>query len=62
MGFEELAAQARLEEIRRDIARWERGEAALAEFRGHAGRPKFHLSLPSRPQVLGWRPSRRLTD
>ena len=52
MFYEELLVQARLDDLRRDIERWHRGQAALAELR--AGQPQPRFGFRPRPRRGAW--------
>lgn len=60
MSFEELIVSARINELRRDIARWERGESALAELR--AAEPQSKSRFRIRPRRRAWSLNRELGD
>ena len=62
MSFEELIVAARVEELRRDIARWERGQAAIAELRDAQQHPGPRFSFRRRPLRRTWSLNREISD
>ena len=62
MSFEELVVHARVDELRRDIARWERGESALAELRAAQPQSRSRFGFRVRPRRRAWSLNRELGD
>ena len=54
MSFEELIVAARVEDLRRDIARWERGQSAIAELRDAHHEPKPRFGFRRRSPRRAW--------
>ncbi|MGH2632487.1 MAG: hypothetical protein ACRDG3_03670 [Tepidiformaceae bacterium] len=62
MSFEELAVEARIEEIRRDIARWARGQAVLSELRVGQPRSRSRFGFKLRRSRGPWSLTRELAE
>ena len=62
MSFEELIVAARVEDLRRDIARWERGQSAVAELRDAHHEPKPRFGFRRRSPRRAWSLNRETSE